>query len=264
MPINPAFDFVNGYPDDWEARRQCIHERDRDRCQVTGCLNTMHLDVHHIVPINMQPDHRIENLVLLCRFHHAMLPEHDRLVQEHDNRYSLVRAHWRWNPSGTERINVNATVRRYPHGRVTEQDMKELFEGLDERYVIECKHCQARDWKIKVRTDIDRVTVYCMKCWRAWLYERGLREEIGVQLFQTALFARQRQGRFTLSLDKLCVRAPVEPHVCEYCRALDRLSVLEKKYNNRDNRKFLGCETWKTTGCQCTDPWHDGDENRVW
>ena len=265
MSINPAFDFVPSYPDDWEDRRHYIHERDGEHCQVTGCVNTnllTVLDVHHIVPINTRPDHRMVNLVLMCRFHHAMLPDHGSLGESHDARYHLVPAHWRRLPRQTGRTPVKAHVQRSRSGRVTRESMAQLFAALDQRYAIECRHCRARSWDVKIRTDIHRVTVYCPGCQRAWCYERGLREEIGVQLFQTALRATTRPGSFPFPVEMLCVRPPVEPYVCEDCRALDRLSLFVKRVNGATGTRFLGCERFPR--CRLTKSWTDGDENRVW
>jgi len=200
--------------------------------------------------------------VLLCRFHHAMLPDHGRLGQSHDARYHLVPAHWRRLPHQTRRAPVKAHVQRKQSGRATRESMAQLITDLDQRYGIECNHCHAREWKIKVRTDINRVLVYCTACWRAWLYERALREEIGVQLFQTALRATTRPGSFAFPVEMLCVRRPVEPYVCEDCRALDRLSIFVKKVNGQTGTRFLGCERWPR--CHLSQNWHDGDEKRVW
>ena len=266
--VNPACDYFEDYPPDWEARRHLVHERDGDRCQVTGCVNTTNLvrslDVHHIVPIRTSPDHRLSNLVLLCRFHHAMLPDHGHLEHSHDSRYNLVPAHWRRLPRQSRRTRVKATVQRNQGGRITRESMAQLFAELDQQYGIECRHCRARSWKVKVRTDIHRVTVYCSGCHRAWCYERGLREEIGVQLFQTSLRATTRPGSFPFPVEMLCVRQPIEPYICEDCRALDYLSILTKRINTLDRSKFLGCERWNITQRHYTLPWHETDSERVW
>jgi hypothetical protein len=142
--------------------------------------------------------------------------------------------------------------------------MAQLISELDKRYGIECRHCRARSWRVKIKTDIHRVTVYCPGCQRAWCYERGLREEVGIQLFQTLLRATTRPGSFPFPVQMLCVRQPIEPYTCEYCKALDCLSILTKRINTLDRSKFLGCERWNSTRCRFTLPWHETDPERVW
>ena len=57
--------FQNGYPDDWETRRQAVLKRDKNRCQSCQSINVS-LDVHHICPLNKKGSNALSNLQSLC------------------------------------------------------------------------------------------------------------------------------------------------------------------------------------------------------
>jgi 5-methylcytosine-specific restriction endonuclease McrA len=52
------------------AVRRRVLARDQQRCQVSGCRNTLDVDVHHIQPRAEGGCHTLENLVAICGAHH--------------------------------------------------------------------------------------------------------------------------------------------------------------------------------------------------
>ena len=55
--------------------RRLLTRRDRGRCQFPGCLAQRFLDAHHIVHWADGGPTDLENLLLLCRFHHRLVHE---------------------------------------------------------------------------------------------------------------------------------------------------------------------------------------------
>jgi hypothetical protein len=55
-------------------RRQIVR-RDGDRCRFAGCTNRHYLHVHHIVHWDDGGPTDVDNLVLLCSFHHKLVHE---------------------------------------------------------------------------------------------------------------------------------------------------------------------------------------------
>jgi hypothetical protein len=53
------------------------HVRDRDRhCRVPGCNHTRRLQPHHLVPCCRGGHDGIDNLAMVCPYHHRMLVPH--------------------------------------------------------------------------------------------------------------------------------------------------------------------------------------------
>ncbi|MEI9999254.1 MAG: HNH endonuclease [Verrucomicrobiota bacterium] len=251
-------------PRDWEERKRCVHERDRNHCQITGCLHTTGLGVHHIIPIHIRPDHRLENLVLLCRFHHALLPTHERLPNEGQPALPAGALLLALERRQDQAHRSEASVQRKAKARVTEAAMAQLFLDLDARYAIECRHCRARDWKIRVESALGRLAVTCMKCWRAWLFDRGLPEEIGVQLSHRADRDAERGG-FELAT-RPALRAPADRGL--RLRVLPRLRPLlhPREARHRPHRRRVPGlrEVAPARRVQETRTWRAGDEKHVW
>ena len=61
--------------------------RDGGRCQFPGCTHTRHLHAHHVVPWLRGGRTDIDNLILVCGFHHRLI---------HDHGYRIHRAAGRW------------------------------------------------------------------------------------------------------------------------------------------------------------------------
>ena len=56
------------------ALRRAVEGRDRNQCQFSGC-SSRHCDAHHVVHWADGGATRLQNLVLLCRFHHRAVHE---------------------------------------------------------------------------------------------------------------------------------------------------------------------------------------------
>ncbi len=56
--------------------RRLVHHRDGGSCRFSGCDNTNWLQVHHIVHWSKGGPTDLDNLILLCGFHHRYLHEH--------------------------------------------------------------------------------------------------------------------------------------------------------------------------------------------
>ncbi|QYN32068.1 HNH endonuclease [Pseudonocardia sp. DSM 110487] len=82
------------------AQIAALTVRDGDGCQFPGCTHTRHLHAHHVVAWWFGGRTDIDNLILICSFHH-------RLV--HDHGYGIRRLPGRWEflrPDGTSIPNV--------------------------------------------------------------------------------------------------------------------------------------------------------------
>ena len=57
------------------AQRRALMIRDRGMCQFPGCHQTRHLDAHHRIPWSEGGATDLDNLLLLCQWHHTCLHE---------------------------------------------------------------------------------------------------------------------------------------------------------------------------------------------
>ncbi len=256
--IDPKNDFhPDGLPPDWwgrRGRRIAVLRRDDVQCQVTGCINTTCLDVHHIKPRFEQPDHRLENLITLCRLHHVLLPFH-RAVAERlkSDRYTGVSAHWKWN--GTLRFPVRASIRR--SRRVTLSDLGQIKD----RYGLVCGCCRATDLRARIFEDQQAVRVRCPACNTVWMFDQGLHEEIGAQM-ASVLVGTRNKGKFEFNIDHLEVPGPVNVYTCLDCATANRVAIMQPI--DGDHGKFWGCPQWNGDTSHYTRPWRNGDERHVW
>lgn len=67
--LESVFDVWPDYPPDWDRRRELVQERDDYCCSGCGVGNL--LEVHHRRSIAEGGTHRLDNLVLLCKFCHS-------------------------------------------------------------------------------------------------------------------------------------------------------------------------------------------------
>jgi 5-methylcytosine-specific restriction endonuclease McrA len=81
------------------ATRRAVLQRDRYACQVPGCSNRLHLDVHHVKSRACGGGHDEDNLVTLCGVHHDLV---------HDGRLGVER-------------RGGALVFTFPSGRAVER-----------------------------------------------------------------------------------------------------------------------------------------------
>lgn len=61
-------------PDDWVIRRAYILERDGHQCRECGSRRNLH--VHHVVPVQIRPNHSSTNLITLCARCHSLQEGH--------------------------------------------------------------------------------------------------------------------------------------------------------------------------------------------
>ena len=56
--------------------RKQVFERDESKCQKCGLLSNHGdgLEIHHIIPFRICKEHKLDNLISLCHFCHAMSP----------------------------------------------------------------------------------------------------------------------------------------------------------------------------------------------
>ena len=57
------------------AQRRALMIRDRGMCQYPGCHQTRHLKAHHLIPWILGGRTDLENLILLCQWHHTAVHE---------------------------------------------------------------------------------------------------------------------------------------------------------------------------------------------
>ncbi|WP_147258315.1 HNH endonuclease signature motif containing protein [Pseudonocardia hierapolitana] len=77
------------------AQIAALTVRDGDGCQFPGCTHTRHLHAHHVIPWWSGGRTDIDNLILICSFHHRLI---------HDHGYRIHRPAGRWEfrrPDGT-------------------------------------------------------------------------------------------------------------------------------------------------------------------
>lgn len=79
------------------SRRQlrALRVRDRGRCVFPGCTTTRHLDAHHVRWWRRGGPTDLDNLALICRFHHILLHDHHYLMTSTNNGFVFAR------PDGT-------------------------------------------------------------------------------------------------------------------------------------------------------------------
>jgi len=56
--------------------RELVHHRDGGHCQHPGCRHTRWLQIHHVQPWSQGGATDLDNLILICGFHHRFLHEH--------------------------------------------------------------------------------------------------------------------------------------------------------------------------------------------
>jgi hypothetical protein len=66
--------------------RRLVHHRDGGTCVFSGCDNTNWLQVHHIVHWSKGGPTDLDNLILLCGFHHRYLHEHRWHITRNSNK----------------------------------------------------------------------------------------------------------------------------------------------------------------------------------
>lgn len=258
LPIDPQYDSWVDYPPDWPARRTAAKMRDGFRCQIAGCPSIDGLDVHHIDPVESgsgrKADHRPDNLVCLCLFHHFLADNFHPKVAERicSPRYRAVPSYTKPNRRNRGFHKVDAHVQR-----ISRSSPQEL-STIKERYGLTCS-CGGADFRMKIFQKRDRLRVTCVGCLTAWLLFWGLAEEVGPQLAQI-LRATRNHGRFPiLKLQNIDMVQSVPVYMCEDCaRGGIREMLVPRK---SEFGKFWGCPNWSGNKKHYTQRWSDGDDD---
>ena len=160
-------------PETWAKLRSSVFERDQWHCQLTGCINSNdHLECHHIEQVWCGGGHEMTNLVTLCLFHHAWMPNH--------NHQSMKER------SETERYWIKPSYFRMGHkvrahfGRRVMVSVEELKKTRN-RYQLSCR-CGSHDWRGFYHTKLENLTTLCAACESGWKIPLGVREETCVAM----------------------------------------------------------------------------------
>ena len=74
------------------GQMRALRVRDRDRCVFPGCTNTRHLQAHHVRWWRHGGPTDLDNLALLCTFHHTLVHDHGyRLVPDRHGGFMALR-----------------------------------------------------------------------------------------------------------------------------------------------------------------------------
>jgi hypothetical protein len=77
------------------AQIAALTVRDGDGCQFPGCTHTRHLHAHHVRHWLHGGPTDVDNLILICSFHHALIHDHGYRIQRSTGRWEFLR------PNGT-------------------------------------------------------------------------------------------------------------------------------------------------------------------
>lgn len=196
------FNHWPGYPPFWDYLKGVVTRRDGNRCQVTGCPSRVTIHVHHMQPTSQGGEHKPDNLVCLCAFHHGLEPEsgHERVWGDIKNRYfTLVSAHVRANPGGSGEHNVCAHVRRLE--LVTQHELEEIAEF----YGFKCAACGNPSLSFTVTESTRDVAANCTRCRASWNAHRALTEETGPRLAEILVVSRNK-GRWRVNWEMFADR----------------------------------------------------------
>ena len=243
--VDPRYDdWKEGYPPDWEARRRVILERDNFICQSLGCCWRAG-DIHHIVSRASGGDHRADNLVALCRVHHAIVHLATNKIEVRSytsNRCTIVSRHW------NRGALVPMHIRRFK--RVTAAELIQIREHLG----LRCRACNSPAWEGHLRVANNTIRIRCPDCNTRWKLEAGLREEAGTQL--ALIFKPTRNlGRF--SFDPTLIQGlDLLKHWegCPECDRNNRDGFLVKKFDEQKGEHYWGCTLHENVGCPYTRP----------
>jgi len=75
--------------------RRLVNHRDGGQCQWVGCSHTRWLQVHHIQHWSQGGATDLDNLILLCGFHHRFVHEHHwHITTNKNNQFQFRRPDW--------------------------------------------------------------------------------------------------------------------------------------------------------------------------
>jgi uncharacterized protein DUF222/HNH endonuclease len=73
------------------AQIAALTVRDEGRCQFPGCTHTRHLHAHHRIPWWFGGRTDIDNLILVCSFHHSVIHDHGYRIRWWSGRWQFSR-----------------------------------------------------------------------------------------------------------------------------------------------------------------------------
>jgi hypothetical protein len=77
------------------AQIAALTSRDAEICQFPGCAHTRHLHAHHLVPWWVGGRTDVDNLILVCSYHHGVIHDHGYRIHRLGDRWQFQR------PDGT-------------------------------------------------------------------------------------------------------------------------------------------------------------------
>jgi 5-methylcytosine-specific restriction endonuclease McrA len=163
-----------GYPPFWtELKDKAIRQRGC-KCAVLGCPSRSPIHLHHIKPIAEGGKHILDNLVLLCSFHHALEPSdgHEKIFAEVGEKwFSVVREHVRGDSM------VRAHIRRKKNATISE------IKAIARENHFHCEVCKSTELMFNLVDENNKtLKVYCARCDTGWVFKNGLLEEVGPEL----------------------------------------------------------------------------------
>jgi len=243
------------YPPDWRFRSAVVRQRDGDRCQVAGCPSIGVKHVHHLDSISNGGTHALPNLITLCEFHHALMPDHLEAIGESldSARFRVRRGHSRRNLVNPGLHDVRPSIVRYVSA--SKQDI-ELLVGSFGR---PCPRCPHHEFEFSARQEYTWAQfnsdgrpiscdwrLVCQNCGCAWYFQGGLLEEIGLilgRLFSQPSNPKLASYENAWLEDFDFVEAPA-------CRRTDCLGHQLWRRNRSDGSHFIGCSEYFETGCK--------------
>ncbi len=254
-----------GYPPFWNYLKEVVHNRDGNRCQVTGCPSRVSIHVHHKKSVSKGGEHVPDNLITLCDFHHALEPDegHERIWGVIKTRYfTLVREHTRSNRSSDGFHHVRPHIRRLELINIDE--LKKLYST----YGFKCPTCSSSKLKFTIYSKQNEIKILCNSCGMVWEGKQQLTEETGPKIAEI-LDSTQNIGHWKSRWDmlssrtgntfkslssksikkkkKVTIRKTKGKPNCPLCGSPMKLI---KPSANQDWNPFWGCIKYNATGCR--------------
>ncbi|NMH97949.1 HNH endonuclease signature motif containing protein [Pseudonocardia acidicola] len=107
------------------AQLRALRARDRYRCAFPGCTHRRHLEAHHVRPWLRGGPTDIDNLLLLCGFHHMLVHDHGYRITAAEGGFRFAR------PDGVPVPDAGAP----PHGAVADLVARHARRGIDARTI---------------------------------------------------------------------------------------------------------------------------------
>jgi hypothetical protein len=73
------------------AQIAALTVRDGVRCQFPGCTHTRHLQAHHLIPWWLGGRTDIDNLIVVCSYHHGVIHDHGYRIRRLPDRWQFHR-----------------------------------------------------------------------------------------------------------------------------------------------------------------------------